>query len=68
MKPKEKAEKLFNDFYVETYAFHKYEAKKYAIICVNEILKYCPENEFQAQFGMTYEQYFDEVKTEIEKM
>lgn len=66
--PKEKAEKLFNDFYVETYGFHKFEAKKYAKMCIKEILKYCPENQFQPQFKMTYEQYFEEVIKEIENL
>lgn len=68
MTPKEKAEKLFNDFYIETYGFEKFEAKKYATMCVNEILKYCQEHEFQPQFGMTYEQYFEQVKQEIQKI
>lgn len=62
MKPKEKAKDLFNKYFehVEAFSYDQQNnnAKKCALICVDEILTY---DEFAFK-------YWNEVKTELEKL
>ena len=61
MKPKEKAEDLVNKFIPQTRLTDRFdwvEAKRYALICVDEIIRTIP---------MTYYDYWKEVKQQINK-
>jgi len=72
MKPKEKAKELVGRFYVSkisTNRLRKEESKQCALICVDvRIDAYtCPPNG-GVQWGEDNEEYWQKVKTEIEKL
>jgi len=74
MTPKEKAKDLFDKFCSITGLFT--EAKQCALIAVDEIIRVCPyfdlkirETEDQlSAFDFQFVSYWQEVKTEIEKL
>ena len=65
MTPKEKAEELVNRFENETHSLVKDEdAKQCALIAVDEVLNFIHTD----AFSYTNEEYWQEVKQEIEKL
>jgi hypothetical protein len=58
--PKEKAFELFNNCYIETDGFAKYNAKKFAALAVDEILNVCDFHKLIAE-----KDYWLNVKIEI---
>jgi hypothetical protein len=68
MKPKERAEELFNKFYPRATSYssdrknQKDNAKQCALIAVDEIKKVL---EYE---GVQYSMYWEEVKSEIERL
>lgn len=68
MTPKEKAVELYNKFKISAFSVRDNEAKRCALICVDEIIATCPQKEneiFAVSKGM---KYWEEVKAELEKM
>lgn len=80
MTPKEKAFELFNKYYqyditiigidsrLEERGISLYDAKKLALICVDEILQSNPTKNNSYDYGESNEFYWHEVKTELEKL
>ena len=71
MKPKEKAKELIGRFYaskISTNRFRKEESKQCALICVDE--KFKPDFIGGKRYDLGLEQilYWQEVKTEINKL
>lgn len=64
MTPKEKAEELFDKFYIHTNGFAKEDAKNFSLIAVNEILNFLEDD----RCGFSWKKYYTEVKTEIKKL
>ena len=68
MTPKEKAKELYDKYefvYIQNYT-SKHEVKQCALIAVNEILNF-QENLFITKGSLAY-QYWEQVKTDIEKL
>jgi hypothetical protein len=68
MTPKEKAKELMNKFVVLTDSHH---TKQCALICVEEILSHVPYHNNDQALWIINEQtadYWQQVKTEIEKL
>ena len=63
MTPKEKAQEIFDKFYIETYGFAKEDAKKFSLIAIDEILKVGTFHKLTAE-----NQYWEEVKKEIKNL
>jgi hypothetical protein len=68
--PKEKAEELVRKYYTfglnnPAQSFSWYECKQCALITVDEIIKALDEHQWQNRFVI---EYYNEVKTEIEKL
>ena len=74
MKPKEKAEELVNKYLMATpIPFHIDDAKKCALIAVDEILELTKRNTYNSFdwneiTGVRYDKFWIEVKQEIEKL
>lgn len=80
MKAKEKAFELFNKYYqydiiiigteseFEERGISAYDAKKLALICIDEILQSNPTKNNSYDYGESNEFYWHEVKTELEKL
>ena len=76
MTPKEKAEELYNKMY--DYSLFEEEAKRCALIAVDEILETTkvkwatqrkfPNGEYKFWKGVAYKKYWQEVKKEIENL
>ena len=66
MTPKEKAIELFNKFYIYTEGFAKENAKKFALIAVDEILAiFYDDMQSMCNDELSY---WHQVKQEIEKL
>ena len=64
----EKAEELVNKYLLATpVGFHIDDAKKCALIAVDEVIKSNPINPSE-EYGKSSEMYWQEVKQEIEKL
>jgi hypothetical protein len=69
MTPKEKAQELFDKFYIEIYGFAKEDAKKFSLIAIDEIINASPIEPMTFLNGMRSNiPYWEEVKKEIEKL
>ena len=76
MKPKEKAEKLFNKFIIiddlsdstGNSLYFNAHAKQCALIAVDEILLIAPEMHMEGFGNLTIREYYKKVKQEIEKL
>ena len=76
MTPKEKAKELYNKMY--DYSLFEEEAKRCALIAVDEILETTkvkwatqrkfPNGEYKFWKGVAYKKYWQEVKKEIENL
>lgn len=64
MTPQEKAQELFDKFYIYTNGFAKENAKNFSIIAVNEILNFLEDD----RCGFSWKKYYIEVKQEIKKL
>lgn len=73
MTPKEKAEEVFNNFYIHTDGFAKENAKKFAFIALEIVIESNPyklslEGKFETEH-ITYDiNFWEEVKKEMEKL
>ena len=72
MTPKEKARDLFNKFYIHTDGFAKENAKKFALIAIDELI-YFGDTELLSSCILDGEHYCDvdffiEVRKEIESL
>ena len=63
MTPKEKAQEIFDKFYIETYGFASEQAKKFSLIGIDEILKVGTFHRLTSE-----NEYWEEVKKEIGKL
>ena len=76
MKPKEKAEKLFNKFIIiddlsdstGNSLYFNAHAKQCALIAVDEILLIAPEMHMEGFGNLTIREYYKKVKQELEKL
>ena len=76
MKPKEKAEKLFNKFIIiddlsdstGNSLYFNAHAKQCALIAVDEILLIAPMMHMEGFGNLTIREYYKKVKQEIEKL
>ena len=66
MTPKEKAIELYNKMY--DYSLFEEEAKRCALIAVDEILLISPMMHMEKFGNLTIREYFKKVKQEIEKL
>ncbi len=67
MTPKEKAQELYNKFYISkisTNSFRKEESKNCALICADEVIETLPDTHYTEVLEHR-PQYWEEVKTEL---